>query len=166
MAALAQSTRRKLSLLHLAQELQKVYRPYLDKVTINSIASTEVAATPAWSIQFFEEDGRRPVEDFLDDLDNPRRAKVVAVVALLGEQGPNLPFPYSSQVRGKIRELRTQYGKDRYRVLYFGAPERIFVLLHAFQKNTAKVPESDIRIAENRMKKYVQQLENEGETRS
>ena len=89
MAALAQSTRRKLALLHLAQELQKVYRPYLDKVTINSIASTEVAATPVWSIQFFEEDGRRPVEDFLDDLDNPRRAKVVAVVALLGEQGPN-----------------------------------------------------------------------------
>ena len=74
--------------------------------------------TPPWSVELFEDDEDGcPVQDFLNDLDKPRRAKVVAVIALLAEQGPSLPFPYSSQVRGKIRELRTQYGKERYRVL-------------------------------------------------
>lgn len=101
------------------------------------------------------------MQDFLDDLDKPRRAKIVAVVALLAEQGPNLPFPYSSQVRGKIRELRTQYGKERYRLLYFGAPGRMFVLLHGLEKSTAKIPEGGIRIAEARMKRYLKQPENE-----
>ncbi len=118
--------------------------------------------TPLWSVEFFEdEDDGCPVQDFLDDLDKPRRAKVVAVVALLGEHGPNLPFPYSSQVRGKIRELRTQYGKERYRVLYFGAPARVFVLLHALEKSTEKIPEGDIKTAEARMKKYLTQLQGD-----
>ncbi len=93
--------------------------------------------------------------------DKPRRAKVVAVIALLAEQGPNLPFPYSSQVRGKIRELRTRYGKERYRVLSFGAPGRIFVLLHALEKSTEKIRERDIKIAEDRMKKYRERLEDD-----
>lgn len=98
--------------------------------------------TPPWPVEFFEDDRDGcPVQDFLDDLDKPRRAKVVAVITLLAEQGPTLPFPYSSQVRGKIRELRTQYRKERYRVLYFGAPGRLFVLLHALGKSTEKIPE-------------------------
>ena len=117
---------------------------------------------PPWSVEFFEDDeDGSPGQDFLDGLDKPRRAKVVAVIALLAEQGPNLPFPYSSQVRGKIRELRTQYGKGRYRVLYFGAPGRVFVLLHALEKRTANIPEGEIRIVEARMKKYLKRLEND-----
>ncbi len=101
------------------------------------------------------------MQDFLDDLDKPPRAKVAAVIALLAEQGPNLPFPYSSRVRGKIRELRTQYGKQRYRVLYFGAPGRVFVLLHALEKSMEKAPEGDIKVAEARMKKHLRRVEDE-----
>lgn len=112
-------------------------------------------------MEFFEDEDGCPVREFLDGLDKPRRAKVVAVVALLAEQGPTLPFPYSSQVRGKIRELRTRYGKDRYRVLYFGAPGRTFALLHALEKSTEKIPEGDIKIAEARMKAYLMRLEDD-----
>jgi phage-related protein len=115
-----------------------------------------------WSVEFFEDDeGGSPVQDFLDDLDKSRRAKVVAIIALLAEQGPHLPFPYSSHLRGKIRELRTQYGKDRYRVLYFGAPGRRFILLHALGKSTAKVPEGDIRVAEARIRKCLERLQED-----
>lgn len=121
-----------------------------------------MTTTPPWSIEFYEsEEEGCPVQEFLDELDKPRRAKVVAVVAMLGEQGPTLPFPYSSQVRGKLRELRTQYGKERYRVLYFGGPKRIFVLLHALEKNTEKLPESEIKIAAERMKHYLDQNEDD-----
>jgi hypothetical protein len=116
----------------------------------------------SWDIQFYEdEEGSRPVEEFLDGLDKPRRAKVVALIGLLGEQGPTLPFPYSSQVRGKIRELRTRFAKERYRVLYFGGPERTFVLLHALEKSTERLPERDVKIAEERMKRYLEQNEDD-----
>ena len=112
--------------------------------------------TPPWAVAFYEsdEDGS-PVQVFLDALDLPRRAKVLAVIRLLQEQGPTLPFPYSSQVRGRLRELRAHFGREQYRVLYFGAPGRVFVLLHTFGKRTARTPERDIAVAEGRMQRYL-----------
>lgn len=101
-----------------------------------------------------DEDGA-PVQVFVDALDLPRRAKVLAVIRLLQEQGPLLPFPYSSQVRGRLRELRAHFGREHYRVLYFGGPGRVFVLLHAFRKRTAQTPEQDIALAEGRMQRYL-----------
>ncbi|HET9275476.1 MAG TPA: type II toxin-antitoxin system RelE/ParE family toxin [Gemmatimonadales bacterium] len=82
--------------------------------------------TPRWAVAFYasEADGT-PVATFLDALETPRRAKVLALIRLLEEQGPALPFPYSSQVRGRLRELRAHFGRDQYRVLYFGAPGRV-----------------------------------------
>ena len=65
-----------------------------------------------------------------------------------------MPFPYSSQVRGKIRELRAHYGNEQYRVLYFGTPGRVFVLLDAFEKRTGPVPDRHVRVAEARMHRY------------
>jgi phage-related protein len=110
-----------------------------------------------WQIEFYaRDDGGCPVEAFLDGLDRPPRAKVLALIQLLAEQGPALPFPYSSQVRGRIRELRTQYGRANLRVLYFGAAAREWVLLHGFTKRTPKTPERDIAIAEGRMTDYLE----------
>ena len=78
---------------------------------------------------------------------------MLALIALLAERGPALPHPYSSQVRGKRRERRTHYGREHYRVLYFGAPERVFVLLHALAKRSGELPKADIAMAERRMAK-------------
>ena len=78
-----------------------------------------------WAIDFYQEpDGTAPVEDFLDSLSAEARAKALALVQILKAHGPNLPFPYSSQVTGKIRELRTQCGKDKIRILYFCGREK------------------------------------------
>ncbi len=115
---------------------------------------TEPAAP--WRVEFYESgDGRCPVQEFLDGLAGPARAKAVALIRLLAEQGPTLPFPYASQVRGKLRELRTQYGKENLRVLYFGAATREWVLVHAFSKRAARAAEQDIRLAESRMMDYL-----------
>ena len=73
------------------------------------------------------------------------------VIQILSEFGINLPFPYSSQVEGRLRELRARYGKNQYRVLYYGDADRVFVLLHAFEKRSQKLPQREIRIAMERM---------------
>jgi len=113
----------------------------------------------AWGVDFFVEDGgRAPVEEFLTSLAVQHRAKLLALIQMLEQEGPNLPFPYSSQVRGKLRELRTQQGKDKLRVLYFGDAKRVFVLLHGFVKRSAKLPEEEIRLAEARMERHERQL--------
>jgi hypothetical protein len=103
----------------------------------------------AWTVDFYEApDGSAPVEIFLDGLPKQQRAKTLALIKLLGEQGTGLPFPYSSQVRGRLRELRTRFGKRRLRILYFADSRRIFMLLHGVVKSTEKLPESDIQKAE------------------
>ncbi len=114
----------------------------------------------AWQVDFYEEeDGSAPVEEFLDNLPKQQKAKALALVKLLEEQGPNLPFPYSSQVRGRLRELRTRFGKIRLRILYFGDARRVFVLLHGLVKATDKLPQADIQTAEQRMAAHTSRLE-------
>jgi len=116
----------------------------------------------AWTVEFFEEaDGSAPVESFLAELPVGPCAKALAIVKLLEELGPSAPFPYSSQVQGKIRELRTQYGKEKIRILYFGDAQRRFILLHGLIKRTDKLAQQEIDTAIRRM-----EIDNSRLTRS
>ena len=113
----------------------------------------------SWSVEFFaDEEGNAPVEEFLSGLPIIQRAKALAIIKLLQQEGPSLPFPYSAQVRGKLRELRTQQGKDKLRILYFADAKRVFILRHGIVKRADKLPEQDVRIAEERMRLHNQRL--------
>ncbi len=101
----------------------------------------------------------RPWRNILTSLPIQHQAKTLALIKMLEQEGPNLPFPYSSQVRGKLRELRTQQGKDKLRILYFGDARRVFILLHGIVKRSAQLPLEDIRIAEARMELHGRRLE-------
>jgi hypothetical protein len=99
----------------------------------------------AHEVDFFEDaEGNAPVEAYLDSLTKEQRAKLLGVIKQLEEHGPTLPFPFSSQVDGKLRELRTKFGKIRLRILYYGDMNQVFQLLHGITKNTAKLELSDI----------------------
>jgi len=114
----------------------------------------------SWIVDFCQDStGNAPVERFLDSLPMQHRAKILALVAMLRTEGPTLPFPYSSQVRGRLRELRTQAGKTRLRILYFADANRTFILLLGTVKNSAKLEESDIQIAERNMADHNRRLE-------
>lgn len=106
-----------------------------------------------WAYEFYQDEkGQEPVKDFLLSLPPRHRGKVLQSIQILSEFGINLPFPYSSQVEGKLRELRSHYGRNHYRTLYYCDVNRTFVLLHAFPKRTQKIPKREIRIAMERMK--------------
>ena len=108
-----------------------------------------------WRIEFFEEEnGGQPVQAWLDSLPEAVRGKVLARIDLLAQHGPTLDHPYTSQIEGKLREVRLRLGKTRYRVLYFFDERRVGILLHGFAKNTATVEEIDKRIARARMARH------------
>jgi phage-related protein len=105
-----------------------------------------------WVVDFYEDaDGDAPVEAFLDGLPKKHRAKLLGLIAKLKEHGPTLPFPYSSQVDGRLRELRTRFGKTRLRVLYFGDAHQAFILLHGVVKDSEKLEKADIETAKKSM---------------
>ena len=118
-----------------------------------------------WKVDFYEEDGKAPVEEYLDDLTPQQRAKVLALINELEKHGPTLPFPYSSQVEGKLRELRTKFGKTRLRVLYYADANQVFQLLHGIIKNTEKLEKSDIGTGNERMGKHQKRVQAEKESK-
>src|ERR1700722_7532843 len=106
----------------------------------------------AWTVDFYEDArGDAPVEEFLNGLSKKHRAKLLGLIAKLKEHGPTLPFPYSSQVDGRVRELRTRFGKTRLRILYFGDANQKFILLRGVIKDTDKLEKLDIEAAKNNM---------------
>jgi hypothetical protein len=66
-------------------------------------------------------------------LSGKEQEDVALVVVQLEENGPMLPFPYSSGVEGSrhshMRELRIQHAGRPYRVLYAFDPRRVAILL-------------------------------------
>ena len=100
--------------------------------------------------------GDIPVREFLNELPEKVRAKARGFLALLSEEGPNLPRPYADAVRGKIRELRIRFGSDNIRILYYFFLKDNVVLLHALRKQTREIPRGDLALAESRMLDYTE----------
>ena len=113
----------------------------------------------AWNVDFYQDDdGKLPVMKWLDTLPEEVRGKVIARIDLLKEGGPTLDYPYTSQIDGRLREIRLRVGKKRYRVLYFFDDDRTAILLHGLTKNTPAVEEADKRIGSARMAKHEARL--------
>ncbi len=72
-------------------------------------------------------------EDWWLELSEQEQNDVTAMVELLQEMGPQLPFPYSSGVEGSrhshMRELRIQSHGEPLRVFYAFDPNRSALLL-------------------------------------
>jgi hypothetical protein len=81
-----------------------------------------------WEVEYTDE-----FEEWWMTLCEGEQIEIDAHVGLLEEKGPNLPFPYSSNISssryGEMRELRVQYKGDPYRILYAFDPRRTAILL-------------------------------------
>ena len=94
-----------------------------------------------------KENGECPVEIFIDSLDIKLQAKVLRAMNMLKTYGNTLREPYSKLLRDGIFELRTSFGSDTVRLLYFFSSGRIIVLTNGFVKKTQKTPRSEIEMA-------------------
>lgn len=97
-------------------------------------------------------------EQWWDSLSVSEQAKVDARVRLLIDHGPNLGFPFSTQIKTsrfpEMRELRTQSAGDPIRVLYAFDPRRTAILLMAGNKtgDAKRMYQSPIRLFELHLK--------------
>ena len=87
-------------------------------------------------IQYYaDEEGRKPVQEFIDALDCKMQAKVFGWLELLEEYGPMLGMPLAKHLDDGIFELRTVQGNNITRILYFFVVGKTIVLT---QKTPAK----------------------------
>lgn len=98
-----------------------------------------------YKIKFHEtKKGECPVQEFLDSLTDRERAKAAKLMVILSEEGPNLKRPYGAFLRDGIHELRIQFSKSDYRILYFFYERDNIIMTHGFTKKHDKVPNSEI----------------------
>jgi hypothetical protein len=88
-------------------------------------------------------------------------------VKLLEEQGPNLPFPRSSDVKQSrhrnMRELRVQHKGEPYRILYAFDPRRVAILLLGGNKvGNDRWYEENVPKADKLYDQYLIELTDEG----
>jgi len=81
-----------------------------------------------WEVEYTDE-----FERWWNSLSEAEQEDVAAVVGLLEQKGPRLPFPHSSGINasrhGHMRELRIQHAGRPYRTLYAFDPRRMAILL-------------------------------------
>ena len=101
-----------------------------------------------YEIEFYNRpDGTEPAKDFILNLDKKMQAKVLRTVSLLGAEGPFLREPYSKALDDGLFEIRTKFGSDITRVLYFFVVGKKVILTNGFVKKTQKTPPAEIELA-------------------
>lgn len=114
-----------------------------------------------YEIIFYDRpDGSEPAKDFILQLDKKMQAKVLRTIALLRDTGPSLREPYSKPLDDGIFEIRTKFGSDITRVLYFFVIGRKIILTNGFLKKTQKTPASEILLAKQYRADYLSRKEN------
>ena len=115
-----------------------------------------------YDVQFYTRpDSTKPAKDFIVNLDAKMRAKVVRTVSLLSTEGPMLREPYSKALDDGIFEIRTKFGSDITRVLYFFVVGKKVILTNGFVKKTQKTPPAEIELAKMYRADYLARKENQ-----
>lgn len=103
-----------------------------------------------YKVRFYKNvnNNKIPVLEYIEKLSNKDKAKVLKYIEFLRCQNGYLDEPYSKHIKGKIRELRVDFSKNKHRIFYFTFIKKTIILLHAFLKKTQKTPIKEIKKAE------------------
>lgn len=107
-----------------------------------------------YKVRFYIEVNKKtsPVFEYLEKLNQKEKAKILKYIDFLRENKGYLDEPYSKHIKGKIRELRIDFGRNRHRIFYFTFIGKTIILLNAFLKKTDKTPMQEIKRAESYLK--------------
>ncbi len=115
-----------------------------------------------WEVEYTDEFG-----EWWDGLDESAQASIDAHVGLLEEHGPNLGYPYSSDIKdskhGNMRELRVKSRGRPLRVFYAFDPRRSAILLIGGDKTGQKrFYEQMIPIADRLYEEHLRVIKGNG----
>ena len=98
------------------------------------------------------ESGRRPVKEFLDELDDADVASIVAAMVSVRQDG----LRAARHLEGDIYEVRADGKGAIYRILFApqGKSKQVLLSLEGFKKKTQKTPVATIRLAKRRLRDW------------
>lgn len=104
------------------------------------------------------DNGKCPIEDYLDSLSQKQVEKVFFVLDLI-EQLNIVPRKFFKKLEAtdNIWEARVRHENNIFRLLGFFDGNELIILNHAFTKKSQKTPKKEIKKAEQRKKEYFSQ---------
>lgn len=106
--------------------------------------------------------GKCPVESFLISLPDKAIKKISWVLRIVREVNP-VPAKYLKKLTNTddIWEIRATLGSNTFRLLCFFDGNDLIIATNGFAKKTNKVPQQQIRKAEERKRDYFRRKEHE-----
>lgn len=115
------------------------------------------------SIIFYELDGKCPVKDFIESIqDKKLQAKIAKDIEALATEGYKLKAPKASYVADGIYELRTQQSSNITRIFYFFAIGSSIILTNGYVKKQQKMNVGEFERAKKYRDEYSKRI-SEGE---
>ncbi len=106
-----------------------------------------------FEVEFYEENGRRPVEEFILAQNDKMQSLIFRTIGLLEDYGYELREPHSKYLEDGIFELRCRQDNNTVRVLYFFMINKRVILTNGFVKKTQKTPRKELEKAKQIRKK-------------
>lgn len=101
-----------------------------------------------WKVLFYiDSTSKSELYDYINSLKRNHKSKVISLLVLLSEKGPNLVRPYADLIEEGIHELRIKLSGNQLRILYFFCFKDYIILTNSFIKTTNKVPKKEIKTA-------------------
>ena len=117
-------------------------------------------------VKFLLEDGQDVINEFIGSLEKKQADKVVRVINLLDELGFKrlINTEMCAGVIGynNLWYLRAKYRSNIYRVFffkYFLEGREVYILVHGIVKKTNRTPQGDIKLADKRKNRIIDDLE-------
>ena len=115
-----------------------------------------------FNIEVYEkENGEVPFDVFVAQLTPKMRAKLFRDLDILEAFGNDLREPLSKSLGQGIFELRTKFGTDIIRSLYFFFVNQRIIITHGFIKKDDKTPKSEIDKAKEYKEDWLRRYGNE-----
>ena len=107
-------------------------------------------------IFYRDKEKKSPFIEFLNNLDDKLRAKILMMVHLLEENGIDLREPFTKNLGDGIFELRAISATNIARSLFFFYIGKKIIITNGFIKKTQKTPNSEIELAKKYRKEYIE----------
>lgn len=118
-------------------------------------------------VKYYEtEKGKAPAKEWLDEITEGAKVKLVDLLKRLEDKGPLVAkhYPnYFSPLGDGLFEIRLFFRDIWYRLIYFYDKKGV-VVCHGFIKKTNKAPANERQIARDRMKDYERRLTDKPHT--
>ncbi len=119
-----------------------------------------MAEDMAWSVVFYrDEQGKSPVLEFLRTLDTDTQQSIGWAIEQLRVRNVQAREPLVKHLDDKLWELRRESKTDAFRIIYFFFTGKRIVLVHGFQKKTAKTPPNELALARARYAAFMNREE-------